>query len=49
MGLKIIAGDKAFYYLHEEGKLQGAVLMHVDDFTIAGNADNLHSEHTSNT
>ena len=33
LGLKIMPGDEAFYYLHEEGKLQGAVLTHVDDFT----------------
>ena len=30
-------GDKAFYYLHDnEGFLKGAVITHVDDFTIAG-------------
>ena len=30
-------GDEAFYYLHDgEGFLKGAVMTHVDDFTIAG-------------
>ena len=28
--------DKAFYFLHQEGILQGCVITHVDDFTIAG-------------
>ena len=37
LGLKIMPKDKAFYYLHEQGELQGAVLTHVDDFTIIGN------------
>ena len=36
LGLKTIEGDEAFYYLNEGGKLKGAVLTHVDDFTIAG-------------
>ena len=35
MDLKIMEGDKAFYFLHEEGKLKGAILTHVDDFNIA--------------
>ena len=29
-------GDEAFYYLHREGELIGTVIMHVDDFTLAG-------------
>ena len=29
-------GDKAFYYLHQDGELMGSVITHVDDFTIAG-------------
>ena len=29
-------GDEAFYYLHDGTELQGAVLTHVDDFTISG-------------
>ena len=36
MGLYVIDGDEAFYFLHKDGKLQGAVLMHVDDFSLAG-------------
>ena len=36
MYLKIIDGDKAFYFLHEEGNLRGAVLTHVNDFNLAG-------------
>ena len=36
MGLKVMDGDKAFYYLHKNGQLQGAVLTHVDDFNLAG-------------
>ena len=30
-------GDETFYYHHDdEGYLKGAVITHVDDFTIAG-------------
>ena len=29
-------GDEAFYYLHQDGELMGAVITHVDDFTLAG-------------
>ena len=29
-------GDEAFYYLHRDGKLIGAVITHVDDFTLTG-------------
>ena len=36
IGLKVMKGDEAFYYLHEDGKLIGAVITHVDDFTMAG-------------
>ena len=36
IGLKIMEGDKAFYYLHQDGELMGIVITHVDDFTIAG-------------
>ena len=28
-------GDKAFYYLQEDGDFKGGVITHVDDFTIA--------------
>ena len=31
LGLKVMIGHEAFYYLHEEGELKGVVLMHVDD------------------
>ena len=36
IGLKVMEGDEAFYYLHRDGKLMGAVITHVDDFTLAG-------------
>ena len=37
MGIKGKEGDEAFYYLHnEEGFLRGAVITHVDYFTLAG-------------
>ena len=36
VGLKILEGDEAFYYLHRDGELIGAVITHVDDFTLAG-------------
>ena len=29
-------GDEAFYFLHKNGQLQGAVLTYVDDFNLAG-------------
>ena len=29
-------GNEAFYYLHKDGKLMGAVITHVDDFSLAG-------------
>ena len=29
-------GDEAFYYLHKDGELIGAVITQVDDFTLAG-------------
>ena len=29
-------GYEAFYYLYQDGELMGAVIMHVDDFTLAG-------------
>ena len=37
LGLRILPRDQAFYYLYEQGELQGAVLTHVDNFTVAGN------------
>ena len=36
---KVMLGDEAFYYLHEYGELQGAVLTYVNNFVIAGNED----------
>ena len=39
LGLKVMDGNKAFYYLHEEGELKGAVQTHVDNFSLAGTAD----------
>ena len=37
--MKVIEGDEAFYYLHQDGELIGAVITHVDDFTLAGTED----------
>ena len=39
IGLKVMEGDKAFYYLHQDGELMGSVITHVADFTIAGIED----------
>lgn len=36
IGMKVMDGDEAFYYLHEEGDLKGMVITNVDDFTLAG-------------
>ena len=36
IGLKVMKGDEAFYYLHEDCRLIGAVITLVDDFTVAG-------------
>ena len=36
IGLKVMEGNEAFYYLHRDGELMGAVITHVDDFTLAG-------------
>ena len=35
MGFKVMDGDEAFYFLHKDGRLQGAVLTHVDDFNLS--------------
>ena len=32
-------GHKAFYYLYRNGELMGAIITHVDDFTLAGTKD----------
>ena len=37
IGLKTLEGDEVFYFLNEGGKFKGAVLTHVDDFTLARN------------
>ena len=39
IGLKVMEGDEAFYYLHRDRELMGAVITHVDDFTLAGTED----------
>ena len=39
LGLEIMLRDEAFYYLYEDGKLQGMLLPHVEDFTIVGKAN----------
>ena len=36
IGMKIMEGEKAFYYLQREGDLNGSVITNVDDFTLAG-------------
>ena len=36
IGLKVLEGDKAFYYLIRDGNLIGGVITHVDDFKLAG-------------
>ena len=36
MGLHIMDGDDAFYYLHKDRELKGAVQTHFDDFSLAG-------------
>merc|ERR1712163_71437 len=36
MGLRTLPGDEAVYYQHKNGKLEGMILSHVDNFTIAG-------------
>ena len=36
IGLKVMEGDKDFYYLHQDGELIGVVITHVDNFTLAG-------------
>ena len=35
LGLQVMEGDEAFYYKHRYGRLQGAVLTQVDDFSLA--------------
>ena len=35
IGVKVIKGDEAFYYLHKNGKLFSAAITYLDDFTMA--------------
>ena len=39
IGMKHLSGDEAFFYLVKDGKLCGMILLHVDDFIVAGNAN----------
>ena len=39
LGLKVMPGDEAFYDLNENGKLIEALLTHIDDLILAGNAE----------
>ena len=39
MGMKVMEGDEAFYYLHKDEILRGAIITHIDDFTLAGTPD----------
>ena len=39
IGMKVMEGDKAFYYLHRDGILKGAMMTHIDNFTLAGMTD----------
>ena len=36
MGLQILDGGEAFYFLNEGGHLQGAVITHFDYFNLVG-------------
>ena len=37
MQMKSLSGDDAFFYMIENKKLTGMILLHVDDFMVAGN------------
>ena len=37
MQMKSLSGDDAFFYMIENKKLTGLILLHVDDFMVAGN------------
>ena len=39
MGMKNLSGDEAYFYLVKNGNLIGMILLHVDDFMIAGNSE----------
>ena len=36
LGLKVMPGYEAIFYMHERGELMGAVLTHVDDLYMVG-------------
>ena len=36
LGLRTLPGDEALYFENDKGELKGAVLSHVDDFTVTG-------------
>ena len=38
-GYEKLKGDEAFYFKHKDGKLSGMLLLHVDDFMMAGSKD----------
>ena len=39
MSLRVMDGDKAFYFLHEDSHLQGVVLTYVNNFYLSGTHD----------
>ena len=39
MGMKVMEGDEAFYYLHRDGILRGAVITHINHFTLVRTSD----------
>ena len=39
MGMRIMDIDEALHFLHEDGCLRRAILMHVDDINLAGDED----------
>ena len=39
LGLKVMLGDEAFYYMHENDQLKGLVLTHVDDLILAADEE----------
>ena len=45
-GMKMVKGDEAFYYKNVNGLLEGMVMIHVDDFLLAGTPSFLDSLET---
>ena len=39
MSLRVLDVDEAFYFLQEDGHLQGVVITHIYDFHLAGTDD----------